>query len=173
MLAGASNAYWQSRQRLDPATRQQIDERYVLQQRGWVSEVTKSWVLTAMADFIVWMVGFHSFQRFDDGGKGWLSRSELKFALASMLGYKPSKVKTVLPPFASTKICVQAMKNDEFTCETCTAEATYGLAGGSEYSHAPLCRRARGRSGRHCYVPCLFGGTRCDVLHHMYVSYPT
>mmetsp|Transcript_38348 Transcript_38348/g.83422 ORF Transcript_38348/g.83422 Transcript_38348/m.83422 type:complete len:166 (-) Transcript_38348:123-620(-) len=59
MLAGASNAYWQSRQRLDPATRQQIDE---------------------------------SFHRFDEGGKGWLSRSELKFALASMLGYKPSKV---------------------------------------------------------------------------------
>jgi Ca2+-binding EF-hand superfamily protein len=33
-----------------------------------------------------------SFHQFDDGGKGWLSRSELKFALASMLGYKPSKV---------------------------------------------------------------------------------
>lgn len=33
-----------------------------------------------------------SFHRFDDGGKGWLGSGDLKCAVASLVGYKPSKV---------------------------------------------------------------------------------
>jgi hypothetical protein len=34
-----------------------------------------------------------SFHRFDDGGKGWLGSGDLKCAVASLVGYKPSKVR--------------------------------------------------------------------------------
>jgi len=33
-----------------------------------------------------------SFREFDDGSKGWLTRNDLKCAVACLVGYKPSKV---------------------------------------------------------------------------------
>jgi Ca2+-binding EF-hand superfamily protein len=33
-----------------------------------------------------------SFERFDEGGKGWLCRAELKCAIASLVGYRPPRV---------------------------------------------------------------------------------
>jgi len=33
-----------------------------------------------------------SFERFDEGGKGWLCRAELKCAISSLVGYRPPRV---------------------------------------------------------------------------------
>jgi hypothetical protein len=37
-----------------------------------------------------------SFERFDEGGKGWLCRAELKCAMASLMGYRPPRVEVQL-----------------------------------------------------------------------------
>lgn len=53
-----------------------------------------------------------SFKRYDEGSKGWLSRQDLKCAMASLTGYKPSKVEVenIMRGTKDEQICLQVFQ---------------------------------------------------------------